>query len=374
LRVPLAVAGDAPRAHVDEFGYLHFDGGWRVEWWVGGDDHWHVPAASASRRQRVLGTTPVVETVIRVPGGDVAWRAAAAASSEGGSVAIEFQNTATLPVALGIALIAPGTVADPLRRPALRFTAPARSVAAELGVELLVHPVSHGSTWRASAGPTSPDALPPLEAIVRGWQTLTRQGASIASGDESVDDALATARASLLLHAGRLKALPRRGASDADRSEAAAVANALTYLGHEDEAEALRVGARLRPQRRGLPLVSDPHASYTADAFALLEDPAVAAATVSAVRAAIVDDSERRLLNLLPAANEELRGRSVDISNQPTNHGPVSFALRWHGELPALLWDAPAKRRRRVTLRAPALDQNWATTEKAGEALLGAKR
>jgi hypothetical protein len=369
LRVPLAVASNAPRGFVDEFGYLHFDGGWRVEWWVGGDDHWHVPATSPSRRQRVVGNTPVVETVIRVPGGDVAWRAAAAATGDGGAVAIEFQNNATIPVALGIAMITPADLAEPVTRPSIHFTAPARSVAADGGVELLVHPVSHGSTWRASVGATPPAALPPLDAIVRGWQALTRQGASIATGNESIDDALATARASLLLHAASLGA-PR------DRMRRAAVANALTYLGHDDEAEALRVAGRLRPQRRGLPLVSHPHASYNSDALRTLEDPVTAAATVSAIRKALVDDTQGRVIDLLPSANESLRGRPVDITNLPTNFGPVSFALRWHGDKPALLWEAPPARRRRsrVTLRASALDPDWATTEQAGEALLGAPK
>jgi hypothetical protein len=196
LNIPLAVAGEAPLAVVDEFGYLHF-GDWRVEWWVGAEDQWHVPAASPSRRQRVLGNTPVVETVIRVPGGDVAWRAAAAASAEGGAVVAEFHNGAAIPVALGVALVAPDHVDQPMARPALHFTAPARSAAGSGGVELFVHPVSHGTTWRCSVGPTQPDALPPIDNIVRGWQALARQGASIATGDETIDDALAVARASV---------------------------------------------------------------------------------------------------------------------------------------------------------------------------------
>jgi hypothetical protein len=359
LKIPLAVAGDPPRGFVDDAGYLHF-GDWRVEWWVGAEDHWHVPAATASRRQRVLGNSPVVETVIRVPGGDVAWRAAAAASSEGGAVVVEFENSAALPVALGIAVVAPDTIVNPMGRPALHFTAPARSVAAEFGVELLVHPVSHGSTWRCSIGPTQPDALPPLDIVVRGWQALIRQGASIATGDDMADDALAVARASLLLHS-----------HTRDRATAAAVATALTLLGHEDEAEKLRVAARVRPRRRGLPIVTDIAPSVTTDPLALLADPLLAAGTVAAVRARLVDDFKRRAIDLLPAAGESWRGRSLDVANLPTNRGAISFALRWHGDKPALLWEAPpTKKRARITLRAPALDSEWSTTEPAGEALL----
>jgi hypothetical protein len=49
-----------------------------------------------------------------------------------------------------------------------------------------------------------------------------------------------------------------------------------------------------------------------------------------------------------------------------TRHGAVSFALRWHGAKPALLWDAPAG----VSLRAPGLDGSWTSSGGAGEALL----
>jgi hypothetical protein len=45
----------------------------------------------------------------------------------------------------------------------------------------------------------------------------------------------------------------------------------------------------------------------------------------------------------------------------------VSFAVRWHGPRPALLWTAPAG----ATLRAPGLDPEWSTSDPSGEQLLG---
>jgi hypothetical protein len=46
--------------------------------------------------------------------------------------------------------------------------------------------------------------------------------------------------------------------------------------------------------------------------------------------------------------------------------GVVSFAVRWHGSRPALLWDAPAG----VTLHAPALDPSFVASGGSGETLL----
>jgi hypothetical protein len=54
------------------------------------------------------------------------------------------------------------------------------------------------------------------------------------------------------------------------------------------------------------------------------------------------------------------------VHDAPTRAGPVSFAVRWHGERPALLWTAPPG----VRLRAPGLDPEWASEVASGEALL----
>ena len=52
-------------------------------------------------------------------------------------------------------------------------------------------------------------------------------------------------------------------------------------------------------------------------------------------------------------------------------HGRLSFAVRWHGERPALLWDLESHRSDpAVRLTAPALDPDWSSAEPRGEALL----
>jgi hypothetical protein len=67
----------------------------------------------------------------------------------------------------------------------------------------------------------------------------------------------------------------------------------------------------------------------------------------------------------------EWAGQDVEVHEAPTHFGRVSYALRWHGERPALLWECE---RPGVRLTVPGLDRSWSTTEPAGEALLAPYR
>ena len=84
-----------------------FDG-WSLDWWVGADDRWHVPSRELNVRQRLVGDAPVVETAMRVPGGDVVERVYAVrrSSADGGGelVVAEIENAASVPVALALAV------------------------------------------------------------------------------------------------------------------------------------------------------------------------------------------------------------------------------------------------------------------------------
>jgi hypothetical protein len=65
-------------------------------------------------------------------------------------------------------------------------------------------------------------------------------------------------------------------------------------------------------------------------------------------------------------------GRGWEVHGAPTAHGHVSYAVRWHGDRVALLWEVePHEGVGPVRLRAPGLDPTWSTTERRGEALLG---
>ncbi len=70
-------------------------------------------------------------------------------------------------------------------------------------------------------------------------------------------------------------------------------------------------------------------------------------------------------VDLLPHFPPEWLGQAVAVHDLPLRAGPLSFAVRWHGARPALLWDAPAG----IELRASALDPQWRGRD-AGEVLL----
>ncbi len=102
------------------------------------------------------------------------------------------------------------------------------------------------------------------------------------------------------------------------------------------------------------------------------DDPGRAASFLRLVRAVLVDDSDDGL-DLLPVPIDEWFGAAIAVHELPTAHGRLSFALRWHGERPALLWELErAASAGAVRLSASTLDPGWTSTEPAAEALLAA--
>ncbi|MDQ3947101.1 MAG: hypothetical protein M3357_18470, partial [Actinomycetota bacterium] len=114
--------GSAWEAIVDPRGLVTpwFDG-WSLDWWVGAEDRWHLPSRDSTVRQALLclsgdtpgpgpaggrsgmGSVPVVETVMRIPGGDAVQRVYAVAADEE-LVVVEVENRSAVPVAVAFAL------------------------------------------------------------------------------------------------------------------------------------------------------------------------------------------------------------------------------------------------------------------------------
>ncbi|HUP86950.1 MAG TPA: hypothetical protein VM143_14950 [Acidimicrobiales bacterium] len=105
-------------------------------------------------------------------------------------------------------------------------------------------------------------------------------------------------------------------------------------------------------------------------------DARVTAAFLSFVRHLLVRETVDGGLALCSMLPDGWTGQNLEVHDAPTHHGTISFALRWHGDRPALLWERETRDVRvgggPVRITAPGLDPSWSTTDPRGEALLAA--
>src|SRR5262245_31897626 len=59
----LGTVGSAASAAIDAAGTLS-PAGWSLDWWIGAEDRWHLPASEPSVRQTLLGGSPITETAM----------------------------------------------------------------------------------------------------------------------------------------------------------------------------------------------------------------------------------------------------------------------------------------------------------------------
>jgi hypothetical protein len=96
-----------------------------------------------------------------------------------------------------------------------------------------------------------------------------------------------------------------------------------------------------------------------------------AAAFLGFLRQAVIRETPAGPLALLTVFPPEWAGQPLEVHEAPTHLGRVSYALRWHGDRPALLWQCE---RPGVTLTVPGLDRSFSTGEQSGEVLLAPYR
>ena len=153
----LGTVGSDASAAVDAAGMVS-PAGWSLDWWVGAEDRWHLPAAEPSVRQTLLGGAPVTETAMRVPGGDAVHRAGAVRAADGRDVVvIEVENRSHVPFAVALAILGRSIWSEPV--------ASARSRSSRLPVASAVtRPTSCG--WTGTT-PCTCRAGPPA-----GWRAM----------------------------------------------------------------------------------------------------------------------------------------------------------------------------------------------------------
>jgi hypothetical protein len=307
-------------AGVDPLGTL-VRGELTLAWRVRDGDRWLIPGEVAVHQVRP-GAAPLGETALRITGGEAVHRAYAV-SDNGGAVVVEVENAS--PEAIAVAFLVRGSSQWELVLPG--------KPGAKEPDGAVVFPVPHRQRVRValSATPLDVRELPDADAVERAWRTLLDRGMTteLPQPLQSETDA---ARADLLL------ARP-----------SGAIFAALEAWGFDHEAEAMwhRLGFRERRSAR----------RRARDGSGIL----------SSTRAALVHEAAS-VIDILPGFRPEWLGQPIAARDVPLGNGHCSFAVRWHGARPALLWDVPAGTR----VRAPALDPLWSSTKPSSEALLAA--
>ncbi len=99
---------------------------------------------------------------------------------------------------------------------------------------------------------------------------------------------------------------------------------------------------------------------------------ASAGAVVDAILDLLVQEGDQALV-LCPVWPRDWLGAGIEVHGITTTVGRLSFAIRWHGARPALLWELDVHPGvGPVTLTIPGLDPSWSSTEARGDALLAA--
>jgi len=376
--ITTGVTGGVWRASITPWGAVEpWDDTPALNWFIAADDRWHVPEVEpAIRQQRVEGTA-VVETRVRVPNGDVVQRIFSVADS-GGLTIVEVENESTMPVAVAFD-----------RRDVLteRQVAVVPIEGIDLPPDAFVLPLGHRATLRVAIvhGRQRSDPLPAGLSthlqVVRGWLSLTERASRLVLPDgergASVAEAITAERCELAL-----------GSIPHARDDPIGFALALGEL--------VRMGER---PEHWIPELVDavesigPIVGWDADAALGAAGRVLAAADERRARRDLSEIVERRPSSARPEAPEggvrsvpwlesqlasggalladgfppSWLGQSFDVYGIPVaDTTTVSYAIRWHGERPAVLWEqsGPA-----VELIAPLLAPAWSSSETKGEAL-----
>jgi hypothetical protein len=376
--ITTGVTGHPWRASITEWGAVEpWDDVPTLDWFVAADDRWHVPAVEQSVRQRRIEGTAVTETRVRVPTGDVVERVFSVADS-GGMTIVEFENESTMPVAVAFD-----------RRDVLTER-PIVDVAIE-GIELpsgsFVVPLGHRATTRIAIvhgvqrGGPIPAGVATMMSVVRGWLSLTERASRFAlpagKRGAGLAEAITAHRCEIALGS-----IPR---ADDDAAGFVLALDELVRMGeHPDHwipelvdavgqlgpTTGWDVAAALRGADRVLLTAGDDRARRDLARIAAgRTDEPPPLVPPGGVRS--IAWLESRLVEggaLLPRGMpDDWLGQSVDVYSVPTAGGSsVSYAIRWHGDRPAILWEQTGEP---IVLTSPVTAPAWSTTEPTGEAL-----
>jgi hypothetical protein len=367
------------RGRVTEHGSIIPPDGRELDWFVAADDRWYTPRTEVSTRQKWYSGYPIAETRIRIPGGDFIQRVYAVADL-GGMTVMEFENDSPMPVVVAVTRNDVFTTREPSSQVPLGIDLPEGS---------LVVPVGHKSTTRVSLGHVSPhsgrlpDDTPTYQQVVRGWETACDVAGRITVPDHTIIAGVARMRSDILLGVGADLAaieLVRMGETHPD-SILDVVDAVQQRLKEEKRAKVLQWGTKhllLAAAWACVKLGDETAAGDIGSSWLRLADRAVQAlpnempdglAGIAWIEELLASGSPSGgecgiLSHGIP---EPWWGASFDVRQLPADpFRTVSYAVRWHGARPAVLWEVNG---------APGIvlsHGDWYSADASGEALLDA--
>ena len=404
----LGIRSGGWNAIVNERGSIRLnDGSPVLDWHIAADDRWHDPSTEPSVRQTRRAGVPVVETRLRIPGGDAIQRVYAVADA-GGLVVIEITNESTLPIA--VAFTRPDVISS-------RTPSPRGAQGIELPTGSVVFPVAHGSTLRVAL--RAPDnvvenvdveRLPSFEQLQKGWLKAVEQAGYVIVPEGAVAPLVARLRSDALILSGHeieywaigaggdcandpvvyiltLQELLRMGeklnsvSAHIRVDHAARLAQCVETLLKDNkkapilpwDVERALFAAQFVFARMGESRAADDVAAAQLRLSSAAEPPNVMPADIRAIAWV-----EEKMVAMQRDGSVQIFGRGIprlwlgaNLECHRVAAGPlhtVSFGIRWHGEKPALLWEVagPAG----IKLTAGKCDPTWTSVEATGETLL----
>ena len=346
---------------------------------VAADDRWHDPDREVGVRQRRVEGTPVIETRVRIPNGDLVQRVWAVVA-HGGMTVVEFFNDSPLPVAVAVD-----------HPEFLTGSAPTGHVPS--GVDLpagtRVLPVGHHATVRIGIAHDGrgagelPSDLPSMDDVVSGWRSITdragRYELPAGMSGTSAAEAIVAARCEWLLGV----------VSDPNIDPVSSLVECdhLMRMGERPDdlvpivADAVSLVARRDHPGRVVAFDAAGRVLAAAGEQRALRDldrmirrnpgtgdmPAGAAGIAAAIDRRLVMSAGDALDVLPDGIPQDWMLQGIEVFDVPTGRvGTVSFAVRWHGRRPAVIWERSGPD---CVLRAPVLDPEWSSRDERGEHL-----
>lgn len=368
------------------------DGSAVLEWHVADEDRWHSPRNEPSIRQSRRDGTPVIETRLRVRGGDMVQRVWVVAD-HGGLLVAEFENDSPTSVAVALTRGDVITQRPPTSQPVMGIDLPAETVVLPIGHRASVRVALPLDSAERNVAGSALASLPGAEIVARGWLQAVETSARVVAGDDPLVDlaaAVVDARCALLLgdvadpHEDPMGTLldgielvrmgekaelwmdelvPLAEECFARHREHSTVDLAQVAAGLQDllvragEARGARDVAAMWKK-----IGASGRVDGTVNTVALTHGRRIAAVEQQFCSVA-ADGSVVLMPGGIPDA---WRGANFECHGLMAGGGArVSYALRWHGENAAIMWEVADPTEGAVVLRSGA-DSAWSVTSAKG--------